>query len=189
MVTQVNLRVLFHRILRRESFGRVLLFRILHVEGRHVLIGRTILIHGREYDLILLVIRLQYVLLISPLSSLRPLLFELIEQIVDLLALVILLRTRLLLWLLRRRLTFLRALVIEVLRYYDADTPHGSRVEARLHEGLATSFEHIGVVIVRLPHVRVLLAFLLEGFRATWDKASERLLSGVHSHMILKSIC
>jgi hypothetical protein len=127
--------------------------------------------------------------LISPLCSLRPLLLELIEQIVNLLALVILLRTRLLLWLLRSRLIVLRALVIEVLRYYDTDTPHGSRVEARLHEGLATTFEHIGVVIVRLPHVRVLLAFLLEGFRATWDEARERLLSCVHSDMILKSNC
>jgi hypothetical protein len=188
MITQVQWRILFDRILWWELFWRVLLFRILNVVGSNILIGRTILLYGRQYYLILLILGLQYVLLISPLCPLRPLLLQLIEQLIDLLALVVLLR--LLLRLLRGgRLTLLRALLIEVLGYYDTDTPHSPRVETRLHEGLATALEHICVVIVRLPHVRVLLAFLLKGFRAARDEAGERLLSGVHSHMILKSIC
>lgn len=187
MISQVQWWILFDRILWWKFFGRVLLFRILNVVGSNILIRSTILLHGREYYLILLILGLQYVLLISPLCPLRPLLLQLIEQLINLLALVVLLR--LLLWLLRGRLTLLRALLIEVLGYYDTDAPHSPRVETRLHEGLATAFKHICVVIVRLPHVRVLLAFLLEGFWATRDETRERLLSGVHSHMILKSNC
>ena len=117
----------------------------------------------------------------SPLCPLRPLLLLLIEQLINLLALVVLLiPARLLLRLLRGRLDFLRAILIEVLRYYDTNAPHSPRVETRLHEGLATALEHIGVVIVLLKH-QLVLAGLHDGLSPAHDRPHRSSWLGPHA--------
>jgi hypothetical protein len=64
----------------------------LHIISSEVLIvGPTALLYGRQYHLFLFLLRMQYILLISPGLSLGSLLLQLIKQVIDLLSLVILL--------------------------------------------------------------------------------------------------